>query len=204
MAAVLIIGKPNSGKSLLFNRLTGLRQKVANFPGVTVEVKSGSDGEIEYTDYPGIYSFNPLTRDEEIAVDKFRIALAETNISAVLCTLDGTRLERSLVLGLQVQQEARKRNKPVLFALNMIDELSANNTSVDASSLEKILGSPVAAISEKRELGLTELKSSLRKMILDPERAMAPAAILSLDHSQILSKAREINRLLVPNAAINL
>lgn len=202
MNSVLIIGKPNSGKSLLFNRLTGLKQKVANFPGVTVEVKTGSDGEIDYTDYPGIYSFNPLTRDEEIAVEKFRKALDEQKISIVLCTLDGTRLERSLVLGLQVQQEARKKNRPVLFALNMIDELEANQAKIDIAEFEKALGSPVVGISAKKMIGLDRLKSRIKEIALQPELYLAPEGVLTREHAEILTEAKAINKRFGPKADV--
>ena len=81
MSSVLILGKPNSGKSLLFSRLTGLHQKVANFPGVTVDVKSGHWEDIECIDFPGIYSFDALTKDEEVAISNFRQALKDEKVN---------------------------------------------------------------------------------------------------------------------------
>ena len=98
--SVLFIGKPNSGKSLLFNRLTGLNQKVANYPGVTVEVKRGSNQNFEVVDLPGVYSFHPMTLDEKIAIEKFESELLEPHTKCVVCLLDSTRLEQSLLLGL--------------------------------------------------------------------------------------------------------
>src|SRR3989338_3025407 len=102
MEEILIVGSPNSGKSLLFNRLTGLSQKVANFPGVTVEVHSGAsrkNSDIEYIDFPGAYSVNTLTKDEQVAVQAMEDALDKKNVRVVMCVLDATRLERSLLYG---------------------------------------------------------------------------------------------------------
>ena len=73
---VLLVGNPNSGKSLLFSRLTGLKQKVANYPGVTVEVRSGQAAGMTMVDFPGIYSLEPLTGDERVAIARFESALA--------------------------------------------------------------------------------------------------------------------------------
>ena len=128
---ILILGKPNSGKSLLFNRLTGLRQKVANFPGVTVEVMSGRAGDITYVDFPGIYSLNAITKDERVAVEKLHVALKDPEVTGIVCVLDATRLERSLFLGLQVLPDrAGSAGKPVLFAINMMDEVRRSGAEV--------------------------------------------------------------------------
>lgn len=75
MQRILLVGKPNSGKTLLFNQLTGLKQKVANFPGVTVELKAGRLNEYELVDFPGAYSLNTLSHDEALAVGKLREAM---------------------------------------------------------------------------------------------------------------------------------
>jgi len=124
MQRILLVGKPNSGKTLLFNQLTGLKQKVANFPGVTVELKAGRLNEYELVDFPGAYSLNTLSHDEALAVEKLREAMTSTETSLIVCNLDATRLERSLVFGLQVQGLAQQYKKPILFALNMIDEIN--------------------------------------------------------------------------------
>lgn len=102
MQRILMVGKPNSGKSLLFNQLTGLRQKVANYPGVTVEVKRGQCQDFEVVDLPGTYTLRGLSRDEEIAIKEITASVERDDTSLVVCVLDATRLERSLVLGLQV------------------------------------------------------------------------------------------------------
>lgn len=190
MNSVLIIGKPNSGKSLLFNRLTGMRQKVANFPGVTVEVKSGQAEGIEYTDFPGIYSFQPLTKDEEISVEKFKQALEDERFSAIICTLDATRLERSLVMGLQAQQEAKKVGKPILFALNMMDFILSKHRQINTQELEKTLGSPVVALSAKKNQGIDQLKERVKELIQAPEKYLPQVNELTQD--DLLVKAKDI------------
>jgi ferrous iron transport protein B len=95
-----LVGKPNSGESLLFNKLTGMRQKVANFPGVTVELKSGKFDEYQLIDFPGTYSLKSLSKVEELAIEKLNQAMHNDNTSLIVCNLDATRLERSLVFGL--------------------------------------------------------------------------------------------------------
>jgi len=157
MNKVLLIGKPNSGKSLLFNRLTGLQQKVANFPGVTVEVKSGAWGDYELLDFPGSYSFSPLTQDESVAVDELHRAINEGGTKAVMCVLDAVQLERSLVFALQALEFCRRQNKPMIVLLNMYDELQAQSLSLDATGLARELGTPVYLVSGKTRFGLNAL-----------------------------------------------
>jgi ferrous iron transport protein B len=99
MPRILLIGSPNSGKSLLFNRLTGLSQKVANFPGITVDVGVGrmqALPEMELVDFPGTYSLQPISAEERVAVAEFERALADREVVQVLCVIDATRLEKSL------------------------------------------------------------------------------------------------------------
>ena len=168
MKKILIVGKPNSGKTLLFNRLTGLMQKVANFPGVTVEVKRGRFEDIELIDFPGIYSMGPLTRDEEIAVKKFREFLLLDETKLVVCVLDVTRIERSLVFGLQAMQEAQREKKAFIFVLNMMDEISKKQKTVDVKELEKELCCPIWAVSSKTGEGLEQLKKQLKITVNNP------------------------------------
>ena len=131
MERIVLVGKPNCGKSLLFNQLTGLRQKVANFPGVTVELKTGQFDQFEVVDFPGTYSLHSLSKDEEIAVEKLNLAVDDDDTRLVVCVLDAARLERSLVFALQVQALARKNNKAVVFVLNMIDEVERYGLNID-------------------------------------------------------------------------
>ncbi|MCW8091116.1 ferrous iron transporter B [Alteromonas sp. ASW11-130] len=164
MQRILMVGKPNSGKSLLFNQLTGLRQKVANYPGVTVEVKCGKCEQYELVDLPGTYSLTGITRDEEIAVNEITRCITRDDTALILCVLDASRLERSFVLALQVQRLAKNHNKNVLFAINFIDEVRRLGEDIDVDALSKELGSPVMALSARSLEGLHEFKQSMLKL----------------------------------------
>jgi len=201
MNQVLIIGKPNSGKSLLFNRLTGLRQKVANFPGVTVAVKSGRSGNVLFTDFPGMYSFSPITKDEEIAVEHFERVLEDSSVKAILCTLDATRLERSLAMGLQVQYRASLAGKPIIFALNMMDEIKGQGLSIDIPQLEKELGSPIFGVSARKKWGMKELKTAIEQVTQDPDPYLAEKDQLTKP-AYWMRKSRQLSQCYGPSADI--
>jgi ferrous iron transport protein B len=200
MKKIVLVGKPNSGKSLLFNQLTGLRQKVANYPGVTVELKTGRFEQFELVDYPGAYSLNSLSRDEEIAVQKLQEAMQLPDTALVICNLDATRLESSLIFGLQVQALAKQQQKSVVFALNMADELARFGHELDTAALSKALGSPVFAISAKTLLGISEFRQAVLALA-DLEQPPLP----SIDHGdeQALRKlSRSLSRQFGINASI--
>ncbi|WP_158967643.1 ferrous iron transporter B [Paraglaciecola sp. L3A3] len=169
MKNIILVGKPNSGKSLLFNQLTGMRQKVANFPGVTVELKSAKFDQYQLVDFPGTYSLKSLSRDEELAIQKIHEAMHNEKTSLVVCNLDATRLESSLVFGLQVRDLALEHNKGVIFALNMIDEVQRFGHNIDTEQLSKDLGCAVLALSAKTLTGLHEFKLALLDAITHPE-----------------------------------
>lgn len=159
---IILVGKPNSGKTLLFNQLTGLRHKVANFPGVTVELTSGEFNDYELVDYPGTYSLEPMSTDEKISIDQLRIAVQAPETQLILCNLDATRLQRSLVFALQVQALAKSHNKACVFVLNMLDELARYGFSMDVEGLSKQLGSPVYGVSAKTLVGIAELTQAIK------------------------------------------
>lgn len=161
MKNIILVGKPNSGKSLLFNQLTGMRQKVANFPGVTVELKSGKFDQYQLVDFPGTYSLKSLSRDEEIAIEKLHEAMHSEDTALIVCNLDATRLERSLVFGLQVRDLALEHNKGLIFALNMIDEVERFGHFIDTDELAKDLGCSVYSMSAKTLIGIHEFKVAL-------------------------------------------
>src|ERR1700753_3824333 len=146
---VAIVGPPNSGKSTLFNRLTGLRQKVANFPGVTVEhrmgrVKLEPGRDVFVVDLPGVYSLNPRTEDERVTHDVLVGEMAGIpKPDAVLLILDSTNLSRHLVLAAPVLS----LGLPTLVILNMADDLDRGGGGVDSAELAMQLGSPVALVS---------------------------------------------------------
>ncbi|MGP8245506.1 MAG: ferrous iron transporter B [Bryobacteraceae bacterium] len=155
-SAVAVIGPPNSGKTTLFNRLTGLRQKVANFPGVTVEQHTGMaelpDGrQLQLIDLPGVYSLNPRSEDEEVAravLTGERTGVAKPD--AVLLVLDSTNLNRHLMLAAPILA----LGLPTLLVLNMADDLRSRHGKVDTEKLAAEIGAPVALVSARSGEGL--------------------------------------------------
>jgi ferrous iron transport protein B len=153
---VAIIGPPNSGKTTLFNRLTGLRQKVANFPGVTVEHHVGrwqaQGGEdVELIDLPGIYSLTPRSEDERVSADVLQGKREDVaRPDGVLLVLDSTNLSRHLTLAAPILS----LRLPTLLILNMADELHGRDGSVDVELLAAQLGAPVALVSASRGEGM--------------------------------------------------
>lgn len=193
MKRIILVGKPNSGKSLLFNQLTGLRQKVANFPGVTVELKSGKFEQYQLVDFPGAYSMSTLTRDEEIAVEKINQALLDEDTALIICNLDATRLQSSLMFGMQMQAMAHRYGKPMVFALNMIDEMTRFGHQIDMDQLSRDLGAPVFAISAKTLQGIAEFKTgvlALAEQATIAVNAAETAALPPLDYSEQVKQSR--------------
>jgi ferrous iron transport protein B len=146
---VVLIGPPNSGKSTLFNRLTGLRQKVANFPGVTVEQRMGQMAgvgreDLTLIDLPGIYSLDPYSEDARVSIDVLRGQMEGTpKPDAVLLVMDSLHLTRQLMLAAPVLA----MGLPTLVLLNMSDLMEERGGSIDALKLARELGAPVAKIS---------------------------------------------------------
>jgi len=164
---VAIAGNPNAGKTTLFNSLTGMRQKVANYPGVTVETKSGvwfsaSAPPMRVVDLPGLYSLNATSVDEQIARD---VLLGQTPVDndltqpdVVVVVVDATNLSRNLYLATQVIDVGR----PVVIALTMVDIASRYGTEIDVDRLAIELGVPVVAVGAKQRRGLEELAVAVR------------------------------------------
>ncbi|MFZ0339369.1 MAG: ferrous iron transporter B [Terracidiphilus sp.] len=156
LKTVLLIGPPNSGKSTLFNKLTGLRQKVANYPGVTVEQRKGvmagvGREDLTLIDLPGIYSLTPYSEDARVAVDVLRGRMPGTpKPDAVLLVLDSLHLTRQLMLA----QPVLAVGLPTLVLLNMSDLMEKRGGHVDALQLARELDAPVAQISAVHGTGL--------------------------------------------------
>lgn len=147
-----LAGNQNCGKTTLFNQLTGSNQHVGNFPGVTVDRKSGSikgHPETEITDLPGIYSMSPYSR-EEIVTRQFII---DEKPDCIINIVDATNIERNLYLSMQLME----LDIPVVLALNMMDELRGNGGSVHINEMEESLGIPVVPISAVKNEGVEEL-----------------------------------------------
>jgi ferrous iron transport protein B len=175
-ATVALVGPPNCGKSTLFNRLTGLRQKTANFPGVTVERHHGtvrlSNGKhLELLDLPGTYSLTPRSEDERITDDLLRGRMPEVCVpDAVLLVLDSTNLGRHLVLAAPMLA----LEKPILVVLNMADELRQRGGEVDVEVLSERLGAPVVLVSAARGEGLEGISRFLEATFRRPKPVALP------------------------------
>ena len=144
VATVALIGNPNTGKSTLFTGLVGVRQHVANYPGVTVEKKTGRmefAGQCyEFIDLPGLYSIAPRSRDEMVAVDLLLGRRQDVaTVDAVLLIVDASNLDRNLYLVSQVLE----LGLPTVLALNMLDVAESHGVGIDAQRLERQLGIPV-------------------------------------------------------------
>jgi ferrous iron transport protein B len=153
---VAVVGPPNSGKSTLFNRLTGLRQKVANYPGVTVEKRVGrarlsGRQEVSLVDLPGVYSLTPRSEDEKVTHDVLTGEMAGfPRPDAIVLLLDSTNLGRHLTLAAPILS----LGLPTLIALNMADDLRARGGDLDLNGLADRVGAPVALISAKSGEGV--------------------------------------------------
>ena len=167
---VALIGPPNSGKTTLFNRLTGLRQKVGNFPGVTVEhhtgiVRAENGREVAVVDLPGIYSLNPVSEDERVSVEVLYGRMeGMKKPDAVVLVTDATNLSRHLVLVARVIA----LGFPTLVVLNMADELKKQGGSVDVLALARQLGTPVVLASATTGEGLPAITEFLVAPVQEP------------------------------------
>ena len=153
-----LVGNPNSGKTTLFNALTGLRQKVGNYPGVTVERKEGQVGAGTLIDLPGLYSLTPHSPDERIARDVLLGYLpGASRPDAIVNVVDASNLERNLYLTSQLLD----LGLPMLIVLTMNDTAARRGRRVDLPALERELGMPVRAVVASRREGLSELHAAL-------------------------------------------
>ena len=147
-----LVGNQNSGKTTLFNQLTGARQHVGNFPGVTVDRKDGvirGHEDTLITDLPGIYSMSPYSSEELVSRD----FVLKQKPKAIINIVDATNIERNLYLSMQLLE----MDIPMVIALNMMDEVTGNGGSVDVNAMEELLGVPVIPISASRNQGVDEL-----------------------------------------------
>lgn len=147
-----LVGNQNSGKTTLFNQLTGSNQHVGNFPGVTVDRKDGvikGHPDTLVTDLPGIYSMSPYSSEEIVS----RNFVLEEKPAAIINIVDATNIQRNLYLTIQLLE----MNKPMVVALNMMDEVTGNGGSIDINAMEAALGVPVVPISAAKNQGVDEL-----------------------------------------------
>jgi ferrous iron transport protein B len=173
---VAVVGPPNSGKTTLFNRLTKLRQKVGNFPGVTVEhhtgyIRDGKGEEVALIDLPGVYSLIPKSEDEKVAIDVLTGKMPGTPApDAIILVLNSTNLHTHLVLAARVIA----LGVPTLVLLNMADELRKQDGHVDVLSLARELGTPVALVSATTGEGLVAVQNFLTSASPNPEPLELP------------------------------
>jgi ferrous iron transport protein B len=159
---IALLGNPNSGKSSLFNQFTGLNQKIGNFPGVTVDKRSGTcllpNGVVaEIIDLPGIYSIYPRSLDEQIVAEVLLDHRSHETPDKIVVIADATNLKRGLLLLTQIIDIGL----PVILALNMMDLVAKAGISYDLKKLSKKLGVPVVPINARNGIGLEELKKQL-------------------------------------------
>ncbi len=211
---VALIGNPNTGKSTLFNALVGVHQRVGNYPGVTVEKRTGrlthGSGSVEVIDLPGTYSLAPRSRDELVAVELLLGRLADTApVDAVLCVVDASNLERNLYLVSQVLD----LEIPTVVAVNMVDLAEREGAVIDFLALEERLGVPVVPVQAHRKIGIGVLKDTLANTTTSPSitgpsgpspssaTPSAPPEVLEVSESRIGGPSRSApSRAVFPNA----
>lgn len=178
-----LVGNQNSGKTTLFNCLTGMNAKIGNWPGVTIEKKVGTikGTKHEITDLPGIYSLSPYSAEEEVS----RNFAFNENPDAIINIVDATCLERSLFLTTQLLEA----NSKVIVALNMTDKLEEKGLSINEKKMEEMLGTKVIKISALKETGIEELIKEIDKPIKRNENKVIPE-YLSKDYD--IEKYEEI------------
>lgn len=188
MKTIALVGNPNSGKSTLFNALTGSTQFVGNWPGVTVEKKEGkakiAGEQIKIMDLPGIYSLSPYSNEEIISRD----FIIDENPDVVIDIVDATNLERNLYLTTQVIE----LGVPVVVALNMMDVVRAKGEELSAAALSKQLGCPVVEISAMRKEGIEDLKKAVMDVASGSKKVTKSNFSYSEDVTNALADIKEL------------
>lgn len=190
LVTIALVGNPNTGKSTLFNALCGLRQRVGNYPGVTVEKKVGHmqlDGRrCSVLDLPGSYSLAPRSPDEMVAVDVLLGRRSDTEVpDAIVCILDATNIERNLYLVSQVLELRR----PTVIVLNMMDVARERGIGIEVDELRRRLGVPVVETEAHRRLGIDRLKSAIVEVI-QCEPTVVPSPFPEVFQEQIAELER--------------
>lgn len=168
---IAVVGNPNAGKTSLFNALTGSSQKVGNYPGVTVERVSANMrlGEelVELVDVPGLYSTEPVSEDEQVAVDVLQGIAEGRPPDLLLCVIDACNIERNLYFFSQLADSGY----PIVAAISMTDVLAQQGSSVDLAKLRNLLGVDTVVVVGHKRKGLEELKDALARNLADPKPA---------------------------------
>ena len=203
-ASIALVGNPNCGKTALFNLLTGARQKVANYAGVTVERKVGAarlpDGQrISVVDLPGSYSLTPATPDEQVMLEVLQGQRAgEDAPDAIVAVVDATNLRMNLRLVL----ELKSLGKPMVVALNMADVARANGLNIDVARLQSELGCPVVETVAVQRQGHAALMLQLQSLLARPVETALPQAADAIPRSaaELQREVRRILALVAPTA----
>lgn len=189
---IALVGNPNCGKTTLFNELTGAKHTVGNWPGVTVEQKSGKmkikekeNVDIEIIDLPGTYSLNAYSLEETITRDY----ILEGQADLVINILDVSNLERNLYLTVQLQE----MNIPMVIVLNMMDIAERKGYKLDVSKLSETLGLPIYPISASKGVGIEDLKLNLFDLLLDPSQAMPQNTLYYSEATEELIRKGQID-----------
>ncbi len=167
---IALLGNPNTGKSTLFNRLTGLRQHIANYPGITVEKKTGSlslgGRQLELIDLPGTYSLAAASPDERVVMDALGGRFGHQAPDLIICVVDATNIKRNMLL----VSEAAELGIPMIIALNQWDAAKRNGLIIDTGLLADRLGVPVVTTVARRGEGVEELKKMIGHALVEPRQ----------------------------------
>ena len=192
-----LVGNQNSGKTTLFNQLTGANQHVGNFPGVTVDRKDGAIRrfpDTRITDLPGIYSMSPYSSEELVSRD----FVLDDKPRGIINIVDATNIERNLYLTMQLLE----MNVPMVVALNMMDEMTGNGGSVDVNAMEAMLGVPVVPISAAKNQGIDELVKHAVHVAKYQERPLRQDFCGSDDHGGAVHRSlHAVSHLIEDHAA---
>ncbi len=191
-----LVGNQNTGKTTLFNRLTGANQHVGNFPGVTVDRKDGAiKGHLDtkITDLPGIYSMSPYTNEEIVS----RNLVLREKPKAIINIVDASNIERNMYLTMQLLE----MNIPMVIALNMMDELLGNGGVIDINQMEELLGVPVCPISAMKNEGVDELVRHAVHIAEYQERPKVQDFCSSDDHGGAIHRALHAVEMIIEDHA---
>lgn len=189
---VALAGNPNTGKTTLFNMLTGARAHVGNYPGITVERRVGthvhSAGTWQVTDLPGCYSLSAHSPEEEIAHHALTGRLQDPPPDVVVVVVDATNVARNMLLLLQISEIGR----PVVMALNMMDAAKTEGVQIDVSKLQLALGCPVVPMVAARGQGLVELEAAVHAVAASPQLGTLEPTAWPTDVAAAVEAAREV------------